>query len=95
VKFKTFVSRGKAWNAYLKSGKTDRQLEIEKELQAMVKGFDSQKGSHPSVQGERDTSKLLVHDSDSGGDKTPYKGLAQEDLPSLAKVPTTSTGQKL
>ena len=57
--------------------------------------FDTKQGAFPSKKGNTDTSKLLVHDSDSGGDKTPYKGLAQEDKPSLAKVPTTATGNPL
>ena len=57
--------------------------------------FDTKQGAFPSKKGNRDTSKLLVHDSDSGGDKTPYKGLGQEQLPSKATVPTTSTGQPL
>ena len=61
-----------------------------------MSNYDTKTGEAPKPkQGNRDTSKLLVHDSDSGGDKSPYKGLAQEDLPSLATVPTTSTGGKL
>ena len=62
----------------------------------MNTSYDTKTGEAPKPKmGNRDTSKLLVHDSDSGGDKTPYKGLAQEQLPSLAKVPTTATGKPL
>jgi hypothetical protein len=57
--------------------------------------FDTKQGGVTPKMGNRDTSKVLVHDSDSGGDKTPFKGLAQEQLPSKAKVPTTGTGDKL